>query len=155
VTGTLTLLLSTAATAGPYPPTPGCAISAPTGSFTAGGTVDLVGSGFPANAVVALSINAGQTGSLGSVRTGATGSFTDEVTLPAPMNSTEHRIAATSGRTACSLGFAIAGPPANVATSGGLASTGYPVLSSVIIGLLLVAGGGLLLLAVVVRRRRV
>lgn len=142
------------AAAAPYPPSSACTISSSDTTVTGGDSLTVLGSGFPANATVHLSVHSDAI-SLGSVKTDASGSFTDHVTIPTSITGTDHLIVADAGSTTCQFDpFGGAGV-AGVAThrnSGGLASTGFHTLTaSLIAGVLLVGGGLLLLLG---RRRR-
>jgi ABC-type transport system substrate-binding protein len=142
------------AAAAPYPPSSACTISSSDVAVTGGDSLTVLGSGFPANATVHLSVHSDAI-SLGSVKTDASGGFTDRVTIPTSITGTDHLIVADAGSTTCQFdpfgGAGVAGV-ATHRSSGGLASTGFHTLTaSLIAGVLLVGGGMLLLLG---RRRR-
>lgn len=150
------------ASAAPYPPSQGCVVSISDGTVGPGGSVNLVGSGFPANESVGLSIYSTTT-SIGSVRTDADGNFATTVDIPSSIGPGEHAIEASSASTTCSFGFGtdpvtVNRPPGDNGTNNGAASTGATastgfeaITASIIAGILLVGGGVLLLLG---RRRR-
>ncbi|MGH3494920.1 MAG: hypothetical protein ACRDQ1_17025 [Sciscionella sp.] len=145
------------ASAGPYPPGSGCAISTSDQSVQPGDTITVNGSGFPANTSVALTVHSTPM-SLGSIHTDANGSFSDTVTIPSSLVGSNHKIVAASASTTCSFDpfgtQQVAAAQSSKATSGvgGLATTGFAALTASVIAVALLAGGGLLLL--LGRRRR-
>jgi hypothetical protein len=144
------------ASADPYPPTSSCAISTLNQSVQPGDTINITGSGFPANSTVTLTVHSVAI-TLGTVHTDGTGAFTDTVTIPSSLTGTNHKIVATSASVTCSMNpFGSKGVDA-VATkpkSGidALATTGFAAMTASVIAVALLAGGGLLLL--LGRRRR-
>jgi hypothetical protein len=145
------------AAASPYPPTTSCAISTLNQTVVAGDTINLNGSGFPADTTVALTLHSVTT-SLGTVRTDANGGFTTTVTIPASLVGTNHTIEASTASVTCAFDpFGTKGVDAassHHATRGtdALATTGFQTLTASVIAVALLAGGGLLLL--LGRRRR-
>lgn len=140
----------------PYPPSNACAVSVSDQSVQAGQTVNVQGSGFPANTSVSLSVHSATT-SLGSVTTGSDGSFATTVTMPASLVGS-HELVASSASTTCSFSFGTDPadqhrPPAanNPPHNGTTASTGFEAISASVIALTLLAGGAALLL---IGRRR-
>jgi hypothetical protein len=160
---TLALLALTSshnrAAADPYPPTSSCAISTLNRSVQPGDTINLQGSGFPANNSVSLKVDPGTT-ALGSVHTDANGSFAKTVTIPSSLTGSNHTIVASSGSVTCAFdpfgtrGVDAASTTSRAPTSGveGLATTGFATLTASVIAVALLAGGALLLL--LGRRRR-
>jgi 5'-nucleotidase len=143
------------AAADPYPPSSSCTISSSDTTVSGGDSLTILGSGFPANTTVNLSVHSSTPVSLGSVQTDGTGAFRDQVTIPTSITGTGHLIVADAGSTTCQFdpfgGAGVAGVSTH-RSSGGLASTGFHTLTaSLIAGVLLVGGGMLLLLG---RRRR-
>lgn len=155
--------LRSSASADPYPPSSGCSVSSPS-AVVAGANFTLVGSGFPANSTVQLTMHSDNV-SLGSVRTDGNGSFADSVQLPASLSGTGHEIVASSGSTTCSLsanatagveGARAAAPgatdPPTASQNNGTANTGFAAITATVIALVLL-GGGLVFVAVGRRRR--
>lgn len=147
-------------TSAPYPPSEGCTVSVSNGTVQPGQSVNLVGSGFPADQDVALSVSS-KSASLGSVRTDSEGNFATTVDIPFNIGTGDHTINAASASTTCSFGFGTEPaednrPPADTpvrhaSDSGPTANTGFQTLTaSIIAGILLIGGGVLLLLG---RRR--
>lgn len=147
------------ASADPYPPTSGCALSG-NQEVTGGQSLTVTGSGFPANSTVQLSISP-EGMSLGNVQAGADGSFTDTVTIPPSIQGSNHTVVANGGDISCSFNpFANAGV-AGVSThrnnggsahTGGTATTGFAAITASVVAVLLLGGG--LLLVTLGRRRR-
>lgn len=151
-----------AASADPYPPTGGCSLSS-NQQISGGGSITIIGSGFPDNGTVHLGVHSGNV-SLGTVRAGADGSFTDTVTIPTSVTGTHHQVVASSGGVTCSFS-PFAGANANVggasvhqgvdsihAGTSGTASTGFHTLTASLLAVVLLGGG--LLFVLLGRRRR-
>lgn len=133
--------------ASPYPPVPACTVSINNGTITPGEQTTIVGSGFPANRVVTLSIGSHE---LAEVRTDRSGSF-QYVFVPTSADSGK-TITADSASQTCSFAMGIepiqthrATPP--TPNPAPLASTGFATMSAAIIAFLLVSGGALLMVA--------
>lgn len=154
----------TASAEGSYPPALACTVSTG-GPVTPGSTPTIVGSGFAPNEAVTLSLQPGGLG-LGSLVTTATGTFSQQVTIPANLTGS-HTIQAAAASSTCSFGpisggsgvdGVSAGSPgptsgiAGVSASRGLASTGFATITASAIGLALLGGGALFLF--VGRRRK-
>lgn len=141
------------ASADPYPPSSGCSISVSDTTVTAGETVSVTGSGFPANTTVTLTLHS-TPAALGTVRTDANGSFRDSVTIPASASAGDHTIVASSGSVTCQFDpvKTSTGTSTTTSANGGTpASTGFAAITATGIALALLAGG---LAFVLVGRRR-
>jgi hypothetical protein len=147
-----------AASADPYPPTSGCAVSGDQ-RVTGGQTLTITGSGFAGNSSVHLAIEPGGI-SLGNVTTGGDGTFRESVVIPGSISGDEHSITATgAGDLTCSFNpFAPGAAAANAhrgdgggAAASGTASTGFQAATASVLAVVLLGGG---LLFVLLGRRR-
>jgi len=150
--------MQASASADPYPPNSGCAISTSDTTVQGGSTLTIAGSGFPVNSTVHLAVHSAAPVGLGSVRTDAQGSFADTVTIPSSITGGDHRIVASSGSTTCSFDpFATnTAKTVNISqntANNGTAYTGFAAVTATVIALALL-GGGLLFLVLGRRRRR-
>lgn len=138
------------ASAGPYPPTTGCAVSTSATAVAPGATLTIMGSGFTANEMVHLSI-AGIP--LGTVRTTADGSFVTSVTITSSLGANYHIVASSASAT-CSFDPTPANPSGDRShrETSSTASTGVPTAAVVSIAVILLGSG--VALAVIGRRRR-
>ncbi len=134
-----------------YPPSTGCTVSTSNRSVSAGGSLTVTGSGFPAGTSVRLTLQSGQ--ALGTVHTDSQGSFSTRVTIPSGV-SQHDRIVAVASSTTCSFDWTTATPPAPPQTPGSqTAYTGFAAITATIVAFTLLAGG--VLFVVIGRRRRV
>lgn len=144
------------ASASPYPPTTPCTVSTSDKTVNPGDTIQVNGSGFPANTLIQLSLHSTPV-PLNSVHSDANGAFTDTITIPSSVTGTNHVITASSPSTTCMFdpfspnsqkGVDAVATTHQAATKGvdGLASTGFATLTASVIAVALLAGGGLLIL---------
>ncbi len=132
-----------------YPPSTrdGCTVSTSTVDAGPGDTITLVGSGFPADTVVALSIPSASA-ALGSVTTAADGTFSGRFTWPASVNGASAVVQAMTASKICSFTITNADESTNADSSdgsGGLSSTGFATLTATTIAIALIGAGAIFL----------